>query len=157
MKSASLLLSAALLLAAGSAQAQIFRCTDTEGNTVISNVQQGKNCKKVATDPVSTLPAPPKPSASAPRTPSPAGFPRVDDATQKSRDGDRRRILEQELASEQKSLEEARKELAEQEGIRNGDERNYQKVLDRLQPYKDKVQLHERNIEAIRKETANLR
>lgn len=155
MKTASLLVSAALLLAAGGAQAQIFRCTDTEGNTVISNVQQGKNCKKVATDPVSSMP-PPK-AAPAPRPPSPSGFPRVDDATQKARDGDRRRILEQELASEQKSLEEARKELADQEAVRNGDERNYQKVLDRLQPYKDKAQLHERNIEAIRKELANLR
>ena len=156
MNSASLLISAALLCTASGAQAQIFRCTDAEGSTVISNVQQGKNCKKVATDPVSTLPTPPKTTATA-RTSTPAGFPRVDDATQKSRDGDRRRILEQELSSEQKALEEARKDLTEQESIRNGDERNYQKVLDRLQPYKDKVQLHERNIEAIRKETANLR
>ncbi|MGL4408555.1 MAG: DUF4124 domain-containing protein, partial [Zoogloea sp.] len=47
--------------------------------------------------------------------------------------------------------------LAEQEAVRYGDERNYQKVLDRLQPYKDKVQMHERNIEALRRELANLR
>jgi hypothetical protein len=31
------------------------------------------------------------------------------------------------------------------------------KVEERLQPYKDKVALHERNIEAIQKEIANLR
>jgi hypothetical protein len=37
------------------------------------------------------------------------------------------------------------------------DERNYQKALERLQPYKDKLQIHERNIEALRKEIANLR
>jgi hypothetical protein len=31
------------------------------------------------------------------------------------------------------------------------------KVQERLQPYKDKVALHQRNIEAIQKEIANLR
>ncbi len=93
----------------------------------------------------------------APRTPTPAVFPRVDDNAQKARDTDRRRILESELAAEQKNLEEAKKALAEQEAVRSGDERNYQRVLDRLQPFKDKVALHERNLEAIRKEIANLR
>ena len=52
--------------------------------------------------------------------------------TQKSRDGDRRRILEQELSNEQRSLEQAKRTLAEQETVRNGDEKNYQKVIDRL-------------------------
>ena len=40
---------------------------------------------------------------------------------------------------------------------RRGDERNYQKVLDRLQPFKDKVDLHKRNIEALRREISGLR
>ena len=61
------------------------------------------------------------------------------------------------MRTEEQKLAEAEKALSEQESIRLGDERNYQKVLDRLQPYKDKAQLHERNIEAIRKELANLR
>ncbi|GLT22970.1 hypothetical protein GCM10007933_24310 [Zoogloea oryzae] len=81
----------------------------------------------------------------------------MDSGTQKARDTDRRRILEEELATEQKSLEAARKELEEQESVRYGNERNYQKLLDRVQPYKDKVQLHERNIEALRREISNLR
>ena len=62
-----------------------------------------------------------------------------------------------ELAAEEASLLEARKNLEEQESIRLGDERNYQKKLDRVQPFKDKVALHERNIEALRKEIGNLR
>ncbi|WP_347248282.1 hypothetical protein [Zoogloea sp.] len=84
------------------------------------------------------------------------GFPRVDTGTQKARDSDRRRILDEELANEQKALDAARRELASQESVRT-DERNYQKALERLQPYKDKLQIHERNIEALRKEIANLR
>jgi hypothetical protein len=81
----------------------------------------------------------------------------VDESTQKSRDGDRRKILEQEKAKEQQELDSARKELAEQEAVRNGDEKNYQKYLDRVKGFKDAVQLHERNIESINKEIANLR
>jgi hypothetical protein len=42
----------------------------------------------------------------------------VQEDTQKARDGDRRHILEQELAGEQRSLEQAKKELAEQEALR---------------------------------------
>jgi hypothetical protein len=51
----------------------------------------------------------------------------------------------------------ASKELTEQESVRLGDERNYQKYLDRVQSFKDKVALHERNIEALNKELAKLR
>jgi hypothetical protein len=141
-----------LLMSVSVAQADIYKCTDADGHVTYSNVSTNK-CKKLNLDPVNTAPA----SKAAPRTPTPAAFPKVDDNTQRSRDTDRRRILESELAAEQVNLEQAKKELAEQEAVRSGDEKNFQKVLDRLQPYKDKVALHERNLEAIRKEIANLR
>lgn len=152
---------ASLLLAAAAQPAfasTIYKCTDESGTTLISNTRVDKSCKPVVTAADSSLPAP-KSRAAAPgvAVPSPAGFPKVADDTQKARDNDRRRILEQELAAEQKSLEAAKKDLAEQEAIRTGDERNYQRVLDRLQPYKDRVAQHERNLEAIRKEIGNLR
>jgi predicted nucleic acid-binding Zn-ribbon protein len=81
----------------------------------------------------------------------------VDGDTQRGRDAERRRILEQELASEQKLLDEARKDLADQESQRLGNERNYQRVLDRLEPYKKKVKLHEDNIANLRRELAGAR
>jgi len=140
-----------LALVALPAQADIFKCADADGHVTYSNVAS-KNCKKLNLDPVSSAPA----AKAAARTPTPTAFPKVDDNTQKARDTDRRRILESELAAEQRNLEQAKKDLAEQEAVRSGDERNYQRVLDRLQPFKDKVALHERNIEAIRKEIANL-
>ena len=62
-----------------------------------------------------------------------------------------------ERATEEGALAAAVKALAEQEAVRLGDERNYQKVLDRLQPFKDKVDLHKRNIEALRREISGLR
>lgn len=139
------------LIASAPAQADIFKCQDAAGHVTYSNVPN-KECKRLLLDPVNTVPA-----AKAPPRSSPAGFPRVDEATQQRRDDGRRRILESELAAEQQSLTEARQALAAQEAVRNGDERNYQRVLERLQPYKDKVSLHERNVEALNKELANLK
>ena len=137
----------------------IYKCTDASGGTLISNAKVDKNCKAVASSPESSMPAPKARSASsgAAANPSPAGFPRVQEDTQKARDTDRRRILEQELAGEQRNLEQAKKELAEQESIRNGDEKNYQRVLARWTPYKARVAQHERNIQAVQKEMGNLR
>jgi len=138
----------------------IYKCTDAHGGTLISNARVDKSCKAVVSGAETSLPAPasrPRAASGAAANPSPAGFPRVQEDTQKARDTDRRRILEQEMAGEQRNLEQAKKELAEQEAVRTGDERNYQKVLDRLQPYKDRVGQHERNIQAIQKELNNLR
>ncbi|WP_374683033.1 DUF4124 domain-containing protein [Accumulibacter sp.] len=158
MKAQELFISSALLsLLAWPAYAQdIYKC-DVDGRITYSNVPT-KNCRKLILDPVNLSPAP-----KAARTPTPTNFPKVDDQTQKARDGDRRRILETELAAEQKNAEQAKKALAEQEAIVLPNERmqggaiSGGKVEERLQPYKDKVALHDRNVEAISKEIANLR
>lgn len=128
----------------------IYKCSDANGGTVFSNTRLEKNCKALVSGPDSTLPAPKARPAGAAANPSPAGFPKVQDDTQKARDSDRHHILEQELANEQRALEQSKKDLAEQERSA-GDNR------DRLAPYKDSVAQHERNIQAIQKELANLR
>lgn len=144
------------LLVAFNAQAQIYECVDASGNKVFTNIKsQAKGCRELDVGPVNTVPAF-KPSAKG-QQPAPTNFPKVDPSTQRERDADRRRILEQELANEQKELVAAQKALAEQEAVRHGDERNYQRVLDRLEPYQKRVKQHEANIESLRKELANLR
>ena len=135
----------------------MYQCIDERGHKSFSNLKpsaKGSNC--VSMDLSASSASSSKPSAQS-RTETPANFPKVDQNSQRARDGDRRRILESELESEQKSLDLSKKQLAEQEELRNGDERNYQRVLDRLQPFKDKIALHERNIEAIQREISNLR
>lgn len=134
---------------AASAQT-IYKCTDASGGTVISNSRIEKNCKAIVSGPENSLPAPKARPAGAAANPSPAGFPRVGEDTQKARDGDRRHILEQELAGEQRNLEQAKKELAEQEAAKGG-------PSDRTAPYRDRVSQHERNIQAIQKELGNLK
>lgn len=149
---------AVLLAMAAAAQADVmYQCVDEQGHKTFSNVkllEKGVRCTAMDLGPATSAPPPSRPAAKAP---SPSGFPKVGESDQKARDNDRRRILESELAAEQKNLEQAKKELAEQEAIRTGDERNYQRVLERLEPFKNKVALHERNIEAIEKELAKLR
>ena len=157
-----------LALHAHAAGNVMYECTDANGGKQFTNVPENpKACKplniQLNTAPPPATPAPPsatagKASPARPSaTPTPAGFPRVDRETQHSRDNDRRRILENELANEQKLLDDAKRELAAQEGQRLGDERNYQRVLDRLEPYRKKVKQHEDNVAAIRREMGSVR
>ena len=67
-----------------------------------------------------------------------------------------RDILEKELAAEEQDLAKAREALAAQEAVRFGDERNYARVQERLQPYKDRIETHEKNIEALKRELSSL-
>ena len=145
----------------------VFRCTDDSGRAQYTNVKAdtaGRQCQVVQKE-VSVLPSamvkPPvkeggdRPTTSASATP---GMPmRVDQETQKGRDNSRRKILEDELIQEQQLLAHAKNALSQQESVRNGDEKNYQRVLDRLKPYQEVVDRHSRNIEALNKELANTR
>ncbi len=129
----------------------IYSCTDASGGKVYSTSRDFGNCKAVPKGPESTLPAPPPAPRShgASANPTPSSFPKVQEDTQKARDGDRRHILEQELSGEQRHLEQAKKELAEQEAQHASS--------DRVAPYRDRVGQHERNIRAIQKELGNLK
>lgn len=144
---------------ASTATAEIWECTDANGNKRFTNIKsEATGCKLLKMPPLTTVPAvkpkPPKPKAA---TGTPANFPKVDADTQRDRDADRRRILERELANEERLLDEARKALQAQESVRLGSERNYQRVLDRLEPYKKKVKLHEDNVANLRRELATIR
>jgi hypothetical protein len=140
------------------AAAEIWECIDDSGNKRFTNIKaESKGCKLLSVSAPNTVgnkPSSPKGEA-ARQSPAPKDFPRVDTNTQRQRDNDRLRILEQEFANEQRLLDQARKELSAQESVRLGSERNYQRVLERLEPYKKKVKLHEDNIANLKRELAN--
>lgn len=149
MTRSSLALLIALLPFSALAQT-IYKCVDANGSTTYASARLDKNCKVISSGQENAMPAPPKAKpAGAAANPSPAGFPRVQEDTQRARDGDRRHILEQELAGEQRNLEQARKDLSEQQAAGASG--------DRLAPYRDRVGQHERNIQAIQKELGNLK
>jgi len=137
---------------AETACADIWECVDDSGNKRFTNIRsEARGCRMLSVGPINTVPGAKPQTQAAP----PPGFPRVDGETQRQRDVGRRRILEHELANEQKLLDQARNELAVQDSMRLGSERNYQRVLDRLEPYRKKVKLHEDNVANLRRELAS--
>ena len=137
-------------------QAQICVYKDAEGHITYSNVNEtppkGTTKLRCLKEPAKTA-APGQPATEKPQR----ADAKVDQRTQQRRDDERRRILERELADEQQRLNAAREELATQEATRGGDERNYQRVLERVQPFRDRVETHERNIQALQQELSNLK
>ena len=152
----SLVFGVALLLPA-MARAQvteIYKCLDSGGRPLYTSDKKdtaGKKCELVSRE-VNVVPAVKVPPRVANR--GSEGFPKESQATRATAKERQRDILEKELADEQMKLTQAKQELAEQEGVRAGDERNFAKVQERLQRYKDNVDLHEKNIEALRRELA---
>ncbi|NMG43607.1 DUF4124 domain-containing protein [Aromatoleum toluvorans] len=147
-----------LLLVSPLAQAQVYKCVDANGAVTYTNDRnQGRGCKQLAEDQaVSSVPAPARRSSSASQ-PTPSNFPRVSPDAQRARDDTRREILEKELTTEESALAEASKSLAETEGRYQGAERRLPVVQNRLQPLREKVELHQRNIDALKKELGNLK
>lgn len=141
-------------VAHGQGNTEIYNCVDKDGKRLYTSDKRetaGLKCKLVVKE-VNVVPATKPPPAA-----SPSNFPRESPQARDSAKARQREILEKELASEQEQLAQARKQLAEQESIRMGDEKNYARVLDRLQPYKDNVDLHQKNIEALKRELSNIR
>ncbi|HKW39473.1 MAG TPA: DUF4124 domain-containing protein [Burkholderiales bacterium] len=135
----------ALAAACGNALSEVYKCPDASGRPTYTNVKRdtvGKNCTVVSKE-VQVVPAQvptrEKPSAAV------------------DRNQNRRKILESELENEQQLLSDAQQKLAEQQSIRNGDERNYARVQERLKPYQEAVEQHTKNIEQLRGELGRLR
>lgn len=85
-----------------------------------------------------------------------AGEGRIDSAEQRARDSDARRILEQELRREESELEALRAEYRNGQPERRGDERNYQKYMDRVSELKAAIARKESDVDAIRRELGKL-
>ena len=58
----------------------------------------------------------------------------------------------QRVAAAEARLAEAQKALADQEAVREGNEKNYARVLERLQPYQDAVAAAEKELEKVKAE-----
>jgi hypothetical protein len=104
---------------------------------------------------LTTVPSVRTPAAAARTTTanaSPSDFPHVDASAQRSRDSDRKRILQDELTREQARLEEIRSEYNGGEPERLGNERNYQKYLDRVERLKGDITRSEANVASLRRE-----
>ena len=142
-----------LAASAGAQVTEIYKCVDKKGNRLYTSDKRetsGRKCELVSRE-INVVPAQKPPAG------SPSSFPRETSEARASAKERQRSILEKELASEQKLLDQARKELADQESTRDGGEKNYARVLERLQPFKDSIDLHQKNIDALKRELSNIR
>jgi hypothetical protein len=161
------LLLAAALAPHGAAQAQtaIYKCVDAQGRVEFTDTNK-RGCKAldlpgfIEAPPARSAPPATRQGSAPPRAASPvtpANFPRVDGAQQRARDDDRRGILNEELRAEEKKLGELKAEFNNGEPERQGNERNYAKYQERVARLREDVGRTERNIEALKREIANIR
>jgi len=124
-------------VAAAQQVTEIYKCVDGGGRPLYTSDKRdttGKKCELVSRE-INVVPA--QKFKPAPTVAHDArGFPKETPADRQSAKGRQRVILEKELFAEQEALAKA------QQG---------------LQPYKDNVETHEKNIEALRRELSNLR
>ncbi len=140
-----------LLAVPWAAQADIYKYVDEEGRVTFTNIPR-KGAIKLDID---TGSAPPPPPAArpvprpGPRTaPTPANFPRVSREEQRQRDALRRQVLEQELATETRLLDQARQALAQA--------RSTPAAASQAQALAEAVRLHQQNVNALRYELSLL-
>ncbi len=138
------------------AHAEIYKRVDEEGHVTYSSTPI-KGGKKLHLEPLPTMAPPAKPRNAE-------GFPKVDSETQSRRDDTRRKILEDELATEQKALEEARRKLQEAQDspqvYKNASGqtfRNVAKYEENVNAAQEEVNAHEKNVQALKTELSNLK
>ncbi|HWT72029.1 MAG TPA: DUF4124 domain-containing protein [Oxalicibacterium sp.] len=139
------------------AQGEVYMCVDSAGNREYKNTGSVTHFKKVDLPGVTTIPSTMPKRMQATAVKSPSDFPRVDDATQKARDNDRKQILMDEMKSEQRKLSDLRAEYNNGQPERRGDERNYAKYQERTASLKDGISRSEKNLEALNRELSNLK
>ena len=113
-------------------------------------IVQTRRPEAAAAAPAPTAPAAaPAPAATRPQA-------RIDPDTQRARDSDARRILAEELQREQFALAELRREYNDGQPERRGDERNYQRYLDRVAEMRAAIARKEADVAALRRELDKL-
>ena len=149
-----------MLLAAGArADSVVYRCPGPPVlYTDALSVQEAKEkgCRTIESAPVTVIQGRTRPPPPASAAAGKATDGRIDPATQRARDSDARRILSDELKREEDKLAGLKKDFNNGEPERRGDERNYQKYLDRVAEMKAAIQRKESDIAAIRRELAKL-
>ncbi|MFY9511571.1 MAG: hypothetical protein WAQ05_11435 [Rubrivivax sp.] len=157
------LLIAALALGGSAwAQGMVYRCPgNPESYTNLLSAQEAKDrgCRTIDGAPITIVSTPPRPAPRAGVVPSSGAArsgERVDPAEQRARDNDARRILADELRREEERLAALQKEFNNGEPERRGDERNYQRYLDRVADMKAAITRKEADIAALRREMNKL-
>jgi hypothetical protein len=152
-------------LAAQPSSTIVYKCPGnvyTSDRELSAKQAADQGCKVIEGTPITIIQGRPPAARAASAAPPAAGSTarpaeaRIDPAAQRARDTDSRRILEAELRREELRLAELRREYNNGEPDRLGNERNYQKYLDRVADLKSSIARKEGDIAAIKREIAKL-
>lgn len=131
----------------------MWRCPGNEyNNTLSAKEAKDKGCKTIEGAPITVIQSV-KPRVAPPPSASSAVV-RVDPVEQRARDSDARRILEGELQREESRLAEMKVEYNNGQPERQGNEKNYQKYIDRVADMKAAIDRKEGDIAALKRELA---
>ncbi len=133
-------------------QADIYKSVDEDGHVTYSSTPI-KGGKKLNLEPLPTM---------KPLAPASSGFPKVDGETQRGRDDTRRKILQDELNAEEKLLEESNQNLNNAspevfKGTEGKTFRNVAKYDEKIKLLQEQIDLHTKNIEALKTELSKLK
>jgi hypothetical protein len=125
-------------------------------DTLSAKEAKDKGCTSLDGMPITVIPAPkPRTTAAAPSSGGTSAV-KIDPADQRARDSDRRAILGAELKKEEEALAALQKEYNNGEPDRRGDEKNYQKYLDRVAELKAGIARKESDVAALKREISKL-
>ena len=145
------------LLATSAAWAQdkpVYRCPgNLYTDSLSAKEARDKGCKTLEGAPITVIQSQvPRGGTARPSGGASGQGDKVGADDQKARDSDAKRILEAELKKEEDALAALRKEFNDGQPERRGDERNYQKYLDRVEEMKAALTRKEADVAALRRE-----
>jgi hypothetical protein len=157
-------LACVLAVMAGMAGAQervVYKCPNNlYTDTITPKEAEAKGCKRLEGAGVtviqSTAPTARRSAAAGEGSTARPADTRVESADQKARDADKRRILETELQREEERLAGLKLTYNNGNPERQGDERNYQKYLDRVNELKASIERSENDVAALKRELSKL-
>jgi hypothetical protein len=140
---------------------EVYRCPGNPPlytDALSAKEARDKGCRTLEGAPITVVQSiKPRPSSgSASSSAARPADQRVDPNDQRARDSDARRILEGELRREEERLAQMQKDYNKGEPERQGDEKNYQKYLDRVADMKASIARKESDIAAIKRELSKL-
>ena len=135
----------------------MYRCPGNDyRNTISAKEAEKLGCRKVEGAPITVIQTTRPRAGPVPSTTSAASGIRVDPVAQRARDTDARRILEGELRTEEGKLASMEKEYNGGQPERHGDEKNFQKYLDRVAEMKAAIERKQIDVAALRREIQKL-
>lgn len=158
------LLPALLLVLFGGANAQtvVYRCPGPPvlyTDALSAKEAQEKGCRTIEGAPVTVLQPVRRPSlpasGAAPSNARPNEV-KVESQQQRGRDNERRAVLQAELRDAEAKLNTLKADYNNGTPERRGEERNYQKYLDRVAELKANITRQEADIEALKREISKL-